>query len=214
MCAALLTGGCGTDDAVTGPVDHRPLRIAEENGKVREVGLRDTYARVVRKLGPPDKARPDESIPPDPAPGADFVPGTGTARYPGVVFTFYETRVTDRPRRRARVAAFVAYGKRARTERGVRISDPLSKARRRYRLRCADEPDPSGGDREVSPAQCTGKLGPGTYIVFAASLGSERIGSITLAAEPNPNGCAAGGFRPRHLVRRCMREAKTGRPAK
>ena len=76
-----------------------------------------------------------------------------------------------------RVGGFEVTGPGARTNRGVRIGEPLAAARRRYRLHCET------GDLNADPSDfpfCTGQVAARRYIFFD----NDPIDSIALAAAP------------------------------
>ena len=209
--AGLAFGACRSGDSSFGPSSReaqRPsfetrLPIDEYAGTVRGVGLRDEQAKVHREFGRPIKRGGSGRIPPDPFPAVLYLPGYYLNRYPGIDFLFY--------RRTRRVAAFLAYSKRTRTTRGVATGDPLSEVKQHYQADCNEGGQTDEG--EDTPASCATKLGPGTYIDFAAFLRSDRVGTIVLSAESTGAPCEGKTVVP-GARERCMYEARTGRRAR
>lgn len=162
-------------------------RIDELAGTYRGVGIGDRPSRIRRALGPGGHWGPHDPIVPL---DADFL-RLGN----GADFSFDTLRIVPSDRRAlryrdaffypcgprlhcpGRVGGFEVTGPGARTNRGVRIGEPLAAARRRYRLRC------TMGDPKSDPStfpSCTGRVAARRYIFFD----NDPIDSIALAAAP------------------------------
>jgi hypothetical protein len=138
--------------------------------------LRDPRRRVVAKLGRP---RRNSSGPNPYAPGGNqniTLPADTeySPVYPDADFSFYK----------GKVASFGVYGRGARTRRGARLGDPLSRIRTLYRASCHGEED-RGSEFGPIEAHCITKTAPGTYFYF----GGDPVTTILVSSQPLYGGC-------------------------
>ena len=159
-----------------------PGRIDERAGTYRGVGLGDPVPAITQVFGPQRPASDYEAMAPFRYPeGGNYGPGVlqfgdyepfgPTLRYYDVVFTFKGGQG---------LGAFEVVEPGASTGSGVRIGDPLERARAMYpTLLCGTV----NKDTEYEEyAACSGKLGPRRYIWF----GGDPIKSITMSTNPLP----------------------------
>ena len=178
-------GGCGS----SGGINKRDIRpVDERRGAFRGVRFGDTRFEMTAALGERRRrGAPKYDVDRDGGPLSWRPPG-GTRQesefeYPGVVVGLAYGRRPgpgENPPRPGSVYAFIITDPRAETTRGVRVGDPLAKARRRYPgLRCTEG---NGGANSEYPQfpTCVGRVAPNRYLGFSQN----PIKTITLMTVP------------------------------
>lgn len=205
-CVVVAAGlaGCGAGEESVSRVRVAPTVTLEEfQGRVNGIALRDTRAEIKQALGKPVAESLSGPSSPESVPAPAALPG---GHRPDLRYEQLTTTMSASDR----VASITVWDPGVVTSRGVAIGDTLTDARRAYDLDCVEE------DTQdiATSAQCFGKLAPGTYIIFVAFLGGERIGTIALTTEPPLLGCGQFLYdgSPTSVHRRCRREAITTDP--